>query len=179
MLKRVLIIHGWEASSKDNWFLEEKERLEKLGYEVVVPDMPNTLLPKKDEWVQVIKDSNPDENSILIGHSLGGTAILRYLEETSDKIGKCILVATPIRKLENNEFDSSPIYNFFELDIDYQKIKQNCREFVIINQTNDPFVPLQDGRDLAKYTNGNLKVLEGNNHLCEIDLNLLEECILK
>lgn len=179
MQKRVLIIHGWEASSKDHWFLEEKERLEKLGCEVVVPDMPNTLLPKKNEWMQVIKDFNPDENSILIGHSLGGTAILRFLEEVSDIVGKCILIATPIRKLENEEYDFSPVYGFFEPDIDYQKIKQNCRKFIIINQTDDPWVPLQHGKDLAHYTNGSLKVTQGNDHFDKIDFAMLEEYILK
>ncbi len=29
MKKRVLIIHGWESNSKEHWFLEEKEKLEK------------------------------------------------------------------------------------------------------------------------------------------------------
>jgi hypothetical protein len=179
MARRVLIIHGWEATSKDNWFLEEKARLEKLGYEVVVPDMPNTLEPKKEEWVKVIRDFNPDDNSILIGHSLGGTAILRYLEEASNRVGKCIFVATPIRKPENDKYDVSLIYNFFEPEIDYKKIQKNCKEFVIINQINDPLVPLQDGKDLARYINGNLKIVEGNNHLCEMGLDILEEYILK
>ena len=91
MTKRVLIIHGWESNSREHWFLAEKERLEKLGYEVVVPDMPNTLHPQKEEWVKVIEDFNPDENSILIGHSLGGVTILRYLEIAKNKTRKCIL----------------------------------------------------------------------------------------
>ncbi|MDD5145114.1 MAG: hypothetical protein PHW72_03250 [Candidatus Pacebacteria bacterium] len=45
--KRVLIIHGWESNSKEHWFLEEKNRLEDRGFEVTVPDMPNTFHPKK------------------------------------------------------------------------------------------------------------------------------------
>jgi hypothetical protein len=178
MAKRVLIIHGWEATSKDNWFLEEKERLEAMGYNVTVPDMPNTLNPLKEEWVKVIEDFNPDEDSILIGHSLGGLTILRYLEKALRKVGKCVFVATPIRKLESNEFDSSPIHNFFEPDIDYSMIKKNCVKSIIINQINDPLVPLQDGKDLVKYIGGDLKILEGNNHLCQIDLDYLEEIIL-
>ncbi len=178
MAKKVLIIHGWESNSKEHWFLEEKERLEKLGYGVEVPDMPNTLRPKKEEWVSIIKDFNPDENSILIGHSLGGVAILRYLEEAKNKVGECIFIATPIRKLEREEYDFGPTYNFFESDIDYQKIKQNCREFIIINQTDDPWVPLQHGKDLADYTGGNLKIVEGNDHFDKIDFKLLEKYIL-
>ncbi len=32
MEKRVLIIHGVESNSKEHWFLEEKARLETIGY---------------------------------------------------------------------------------------------------------------------------------------------------
>ena len=125
MAKRVLIIHGWESNSTEHWFLEEKERLERLGYEVIVPDMPNTLHPKKEEWVQVVRDFNPDENSVLIGHSLGGSVILRYLEETATKIGKCIFIATPIKKLGAGY---EGIENFLETDFDWEKIKESSEK---------------------------------------------------
>ncbi len=179
MAKRVLIIHGWESNSKEHWFLEEKERLEKLTYEVVVPDMPNALHPQKEEWLKVIEDFHPDENSILIGHSLGGVAILRYLEEAVNKVGKCIFIATPIRKLKKEDYNFGPTYNFFKPDIDYRKIKQNCKEFIIINQTNDPWVPLQHGKDLANFINAELVIVNGNDHFDKIDFELLEKYILK
>lgn len=175
-MKKVLIIHGWEASSKDHWFLEEKARLEKLGYTVTVPDMPDTFHPKKEEWVKVIKDFDPDENSILIGHSLGGVAILRYLEETTNKVGKCIFIATPIRKLGAGY---EGIKNFLEGDFNWSKIKNSSEKFIIFNQTKDPCVPLQHGKDLADYINGELVAIEGNDHFDKIDFELLEKYILK
>jgi len=178
MEKRVLIIHGWESNSKEHWFLEEKERLEKLGHEVLVPDMPNTFHPKKEEWVKVIEDFAPDDDSILVGHSLGGVSVLRYLERINKKIPKCILMATPIRKLKSSEYDFRPIDNFFEPDFNWEKIKQNCEDFIIINQTKDPWVPLQHGKDLADYIGGRLITIEGDNHFDTIDFSMLEECIL-
>jgi hypothetical protein len=175
MTKRVLIIHGWESNSREHFFLEEKERIEKLGYEVAVPDMPDTLHPKQDEWVQVIKDFNPDENSILIGHSLGGVAVLRYLEKATNKTGKCILIATPIRKLGPGYEGTE---NFLEKDFDWNKIKENAKKFVVFNQTEDPAIPLQQGKDLAKYLDAELVVVKGNDHFDKIDFNLLEKYIL-
>ena len=50
MPKRVLIIHGLESNSREHWFWDEKERLEKFGYKVVVPDMPNSFRPQKEAW---------------------------------------------------------------------------------------------------------------------------------
>lgn len=173
MKKRILIIHGWESNSKEHWFLKEKERLEKLGHEVVVPNMPNTFHPKKEQWVKVIQDFNLDDRSILIGHSLGGTAILRYLEKIDEKIKRCVLIATPIKSLNFKATD-----NFFEPDFNWQKIKQNCEEFFILNQTKDPWVPLQHGEDLASYVNGRLMKIEEDDHFDTIDFALLEKLIL-
>lgn len=178
MKKRILIIHGWESNSREHWFLKEKERLEKLGHTVVVPDMPNTFHPRKEEWVKVIEDFAPGDDSILVGHSLGGVVVLRYLEKIDRKILKCILMATPIRKLKGPDYDFSPTYNFFEPDFDWKKIKQNCKEFIIINQTKDPWVPLEHGEDLAIYVNGNLIKIDGDNHFDTIDFSMLEKCIL-
>ena len=179
MKKRVLIIHGWESNSREHWFLEEKARLEKLNFQVIVPDMPNTFHPKKEEWIKVIENFAPDKNSILIGHSLGGVAILRYLEKINKRIPKCILIATPIRKLKSSDYDFRPIDHFFEPDFNWKKIKQNCKDFVIINQTKDPWVPLQHGRDLADYVNGKLKIVEGDDHFDTIDFFMLEKYILE
>lgn len=173
MKKRVLIIHGWGSNSKEHWFLEEKERLERQGLEVTVPDMPNTHYPKQEEWVRVIEDFSPDENSILIGHSLGGTAILRYLERAEGKVGKCILVATPIRKIGHKEID-----NFFETDFDWEKIKESLGKFVVLNQTEDPWVNPQHGKELANFLGAKLILIEGNNHFDEIDFLSLEKNIL-
>lgn len=176
MSKRVLIIHGWESNSREHWFLAEKERLEKLGYEVFVPDMPNTLHPQKEEWVKVIEDFNPDENSILIGHSLGGVAMLRYLEIADKKVGECVFIATPIKKLGAGY---EGIENFLEGDFNWNKIKGNAEKLIVFNQTEDPAVPIQHGKDLANFINTELVIVEDDDHFDKIDFELLEKYILK
>ena len=179
MKKRILIIHGWESNSREHWFLEEKARLKKLGYEVTVPDMPDTFHPKQEEWVKVIEDFAPDENSILIGHSLGGVTILRYLERTNKKLSKCILIATPVRKLKRPDYNFEPIDHFFEPDFDWKKIKKSSEKFIVLNQTKDPWVDPPHGRDLAKNLGVELILIEGNDHFDKIDFELLEKHILK
>ncbi len=176
MKKRVLIIHGVESNSREHWFLEEKARLNKLGYDVAVPDMPNSFHPRKKEWVKVIEELNPDKNSILIGHSLGGTAVLRYLEKSKNRVETSILMATPIRKL-GPEFKM--IENFLESVFNWEKIKESSEKFVVFNQTEDPAVPLQHGKDLQRYLKAELVVVEGNDHFDRINFDLLEKYILK
>ena len=95
MKKRVLIIHGWESNSREHWFLEEKARLEKLGFQVIVPDMPNTFHPKKEEWIKVIENFAPDKNSILIGHSLGGLITLDFALKYPEMLS-AVVVSSPL-----------------------------------------------------------------------------------
>lgn len=174
MKKRILIIHGWESNSKEHWFQEAKAGLEKLNYKVLAPDMPNAFSPKKEEWVKIIEDFNPDENSILIGHSLGGTAILRYLEKAAGRAGQCIFIATPIRKTEYEE-----INNFFEPDFDWKKIKENSDKFAVLNQKGDMTVNYREGKELAGHLKAEFILIEGNDHFDKIDFSLLEKIILK
>ena len=175
-MKRVLIIHGWESNSREHWFWAEKERLEKLGYEVIVPDMPDTLHPKKEDWVKTIEDFNPDKDSILIGHSLGGVAILRYLEMANKKIGKCIFIATPIKNLGPG-YDG--IENFLKSSFNWEKIREKAEKLVVFNQTEDPAVPLKHGKDLASFINAELVIVEGNDHFDKINFDLLEKYIFE
>lgn len=172
--KRVLILHGWESNSREHWFREEKQRLERLGHEVLVPDMPNSFCPKQSDWVKVIEMFKPDGNSILIGHSLGGVAVLRYLEKAKTRVSKAILIATPIRKLGQGY---EPIENFLDVEFDWEKIKQSAGQLVVINQTEDDAVPLQHGKDLVRRVNGELVVVKGSDHFDTIDFVLLERHI--
>ena len=172
LMKKALIIHGWESHSRDHWFQEEKSILESLGYMVEVPDMPNTFHPKKDEWVKVIEDFDPDENSVLIRHSLGAPAILRYLEKAKKKVGKAFLLAGFSKPLGT---DFEAVTNFVQEPFDWDKITANAGQFIIINQKDDPYVPIDAGKEAADKTEGKFVLVEGNNHFDKMDLNLINK----
>jgi len=168
----ILIIHGFESNSKEHWFMRFKEKFEKLGYKVFVPDMPGAFFPKKDEWIKRISDFKPDGNWILIGHSLGGDAILRYLEIADKKVAEVLLIATPY---ESMKFGA--IENFFEKGFDWDAIKNKSDKIIVINEDNDPAVPLEHGRQLSRQLGCQLIVRPGYVHFDKIDINLLERLI--
>ncbi len=134
--------------------------------------MPNSFNPRKEEWIRVVEEFSPDKSSILIGHSLGGSTILRYLEKAENKVAKCILIAVPIKKLGP---DFKVIENFLEGDFNWEKIRKSSEKFIVFNQTDDPHVPLQHGKDLANYIAAKLVIVEGNDHFDKIDFELLEK----
>jgi len=170
--KKILILHGWDASATDHWFPLAKEMFEKEGFKVYVPEMPGGYFPKKNDWVKVIEKFEPDDHWILIGHSLGGVAILRYLEKVIKPIGQAILVAVPFEPMS-----FKPIENFFLDEFDWEKIRENCPKFDIVNESKDSVIPVEYGQKFADKLKGKLHILPGYSHFHSIDLDFLKGLI--
>lgn len=67
------------------------------------------------------------------------------------------------------------IENFLEGGFNWEKIRESSEKFIVFNQTEDPAVPLQHGKDLSDYLDGELIIVEGNDHFDKIDFELLEK----
>jgi len=82
MIMKVMIIPGnGNTDISDNWFPYVKKGLEVIGIEVIAKNMPDAKLARRKYWIPFIeKNLGGEEDSILIGHSSGAVAILRYLE---------------------------------------------------------------------------------------------------
>ena len=180
-MKRALIIHGFGSNSREHWFQEEKVTLEKMGYQVTVPDMPHASEPVKEEWLEVVRKFKPSESDILIGHSLGAPTILRYLEEAENKVGKVFLLsafAEDLNPFSEDKHTFDDINNFIvDTPFDWNKIKKNCDEFYVIHETNDPYVPKECGMRVAQNLSGNLVLCEGDCHFDKLDLTLINDSL--
>ena len=185
--RKILILHGWESAPQEHWFWKAKEKFEKAGAEVFVPKMPGAYFPKKEEWLKVVADYHPDENWTLIGHSLGGVAVLKYLESATENIHQTILIATPAEPMKFN-----PIANFFTRPpslrsgvsgqaggFEYQNIKQRAGQIDIITEDDDPVVPLDHAKILAKNLDAKLHIHRGYTHCDILDLDFLQSILLK
>ena len=77
-----------------------KQRYKMLSkYEVLTPQMPSPETPRYAAWRSRLEESLAmlDDKSILVGHSLGGSVLLKYLsEETYQKsVSALFIVAAP------------------------------------------------------------------------------------
>jgi len=162
-MKRVIIIHCWDGYPNYCWYPNTKKELENKGYEVIIPEMPETNLPKFNDWLSELQKvaGKPNEDLYLIGHSLGCITILRYLEglKKDEKIGGAILVAGFTDNLGYKEIKS-----FFETPIDFEKIKNHCSNFVAIHSDNDPYVSLKEGDIFEKELGAKLIVKHNMGH---------------
>ncbi|MCK9438481.1 alpha/beta fold hydrolase [Patescibacteria group bacterium] len=146
-MKKVYIIHSWGADSKSDWIPWLKKELENKDFEIHTPDMPETDEPIIEKWVGKLEEllPNPDENCILIGHSIGCQTIMRYLQNLDNKkIDKIVLVA-PWFNLKGLENEELPIAKpWLETLIDFDKVKEATKDIVCLFSDNDPVVPVED-----------------------------------
>ena len=166
-MKRVFIIHGYTGYPDKNWFPWLKRELEKLGVEVSVPALPNTNSPQLGEWLPYLKKTvgAPDEETYLVGHSLGCPTILRYLQSLDDgqKVGGALLVAgfaEPLVQLP--ELDS-----FTEGEWNDAKVRAGANKLTIMNSDDDPAVPYVNGEHVRDRFKAKLITVHNAGHINE------------
>lgn len=163
----VFIIHGIGGSPSENWFPWLKAELEKLGCRVFVPQMPNPENPKLESWLDAFEGYKPQlENSIVIGHSLGVAFLLTLIERLDKPIKAAFFVAGFTTPLDNPEFDELTGI-FVERRFDWSRIRRNCGSFYVISSDDDPYVPLEQGRSIARNLKTELIVLKNARHMNE------------
>ena len=163
----VFIIHGSYGSPEENWFPWLEEKIEELGHKAIVPRFPTPDGQSLENWKKVFKtyESRVSNNTVFIGHSLGPAFILSILERINRYVKSCFFVAGFTRELGNPDFDK--VNKTFYKDFNWTKIKQNCSRFYVFHSDNDPYVPLAQGRELAKNLGVELIVVENAGHFNE------------
>ena len=162
----IFIFHGTEGHPQENWFPWLKGELEKKGYKVFVPQFPSPpIVPAKIfEWFDVLKnyEKHIDENSIVIGHSLGGVFLLRVLERLEHPIKTAVFVGAPIGIDPILNYDRDNQFSGFNFN--WEKIRSNAKNFVVFHSDNDPYVGLENGKELARRLGVELSFIPGAGH---------------
>jgi predicted alpha/beta hydrolase family esterase len=143
-IKRAFIVHRWGGTPGADWYPWLKKELEKKGFKVEVPTMPNTSEPKINDWVSHLKKvvGKLDNETYFVGHSIGCQAIMRFLEKEDydGKLGNVVFVAGwfKLNNLEGKEVEAiaSP---WMDTPIDFNKIKPKLSKLSVFLSTNEPY----------------------------------------
>lgn len=149
-MQTAYIVHGWDGSPKEPMLMWLKTMLIKRGYAVVVPEMPDPATPRIAPWVETLQERvRSGEETVLVAHSIGCQAALRFLEgmPQGSGIADLVLIAPWLtlseqKMQEEGEAVREIARPWMETPINLAKVKQHARHITAIFSDNDPYVPL-------------------------------------
>lgn len=161
-MNNAIILHGTGCTPNSYWLGGIAVYLEKKGYEVWAPQLPDPDTPNLKKWLPlVLKRGKFNKNTILIGHSAGCPLILSILEKIGTPINKAILVAGYWRMIDK---DDNPL--ILQKNYDWKKIKTNVKDIIFINSSDDPWgCDHKQGMEMFEKLGGTLIVREGEGHM--------------
>ncbi|MDZ7611905.1 MAG: leucine--tRNA ligase [Candidatus Moranbacteria bacterium] len=186
---KALLIHGFEADGESNWFLSLKKQLEEQGFEVFNPSMPKSEHPELENWLEALQPylDKLNENSIIVGHSLGSKAALHLLGKTHKKVSKLFLVASAIGNPKRNwdnvrekmpGADVESLQKFWQAEIDWESVNQSVDSSYIILSKDDPVIDPEHYK-VAKLKDKKIEIWEGFKHFSKKRVPELEKYILE
>lgn len=178
-MKTAIILHGKPskegyydsdrgAQSNEHWLPWIQRQLLLKDYLAQNPELPESYDPNYKKWLSVFERFDVDENTILIGHSRGGTFLIRWLSENKVKTDKVALVAPSLKqdkKLEHGFFD-------FEIDKDFPSRtkgvtvfhstddKEGIKETVDFLKKNTEGINYQEFTDKGHFTFNDMGTVE-------------------
>lgn len=162
--QHAFVFHGYGATPEDHWFGWLAAELGHKGIPAAVPALPNPLDPKPHSWEKAVGDAlgRPDEGWIVVAHSLGCLAVLRYLQSLPGnwRLGTLVLVSgftEPLPALP--ELD-----DFVGDGCDVSGLADRVGRIIVIRSDNDALVPPAHTGRLAERLGVSARVVPGAGH---------------
>lgn len=174
---KAIIIHGWGGSPLINWMPWLAKELRAKGIKVETPSMPNTEAPEIQHWVEKLASViGEDENTVLIGHSIGCQTIMRYLANVDKKVKGVLFVAGWFTLNDIHDPQETEIARpWVETKFDIDTFKQNAGKIISIFSDDDPYVSEENWKRFEEF--GNIIVLNGKGHIDDPAPEILESAL--
>lgn len=159
---RIILAHGYKSGPELNFFPWLALALRARGFEVVCPQLPDPENPDPEAWTQALLEvSSPlDKETIIVGHSLGGAAVLRLIEaaEARTTPHAVVLIATPWM-IRDERFRG-----FFMSELDFEVLMWRASKFIVLHAKDDPIIPFEHGKKLAGALHARFVEAESGGH---------------
>lgn len=160
---RIILIHGYKANSKSHFLPWLQDKLHAKGHEVIVPDLPDSENPDPESWTKYLVEEVGvlDSETIIVGHSLGATEALRFLEAAEARsTPKGVLLVSPPWTIKNEKFQG-----FFLSELDFDVLMWKANSFTIIHSKDDDVIPFDHAQKYADVLHAKLvERNEGEGH---------------
>jgi len=165
-MKKAAIIHGTKGSPDGNWFRSVAAELEADGFKTCIPQFPTPEGQSLEAWLEHFKSKvgDLDQNSLVIGHSIGAVFALRLLERLKAPIHTAVFVAGFTGPLGLPDYDPLNA-TFVAGSFNWSRIRTNAGNLICLNGDKDPYVPFEQGKEIADSLGAENLVIEGGGHL--------------
>ncbi len=146
-----------------------KQSLEERGYAVTCPIIKGVWKARYEEWRDVLNQLTITEDTILVGLSAGGYALLRWLGETGTRVKKVILVAPGSKSISNvtdrakmpyeDEFYAYEVTRGLKDQIDEQVVIIVSSDDEVVGRSYEGYVPILDARVIRLENKGHFSFL--------------------
>ena len=162
------IIHGSPATDEEpvseyagHFMPWLKRELDSRGIDTKIVLMPEPWKPQYDKYLKVFSKLDVNEDIILVGHSSGGTFLIRWLSELDVRIKKLVIVAPWIIAPKGDKFREA----FYDFSIN-EDIRNRVKEIVFFTSNNEE----KDGKIsleiLHNAIGGKIISLNNRGHYC-------------
>lgn len=160
---KAILIHGnGGCTAADSWLPWMERELITLGVDVINHTFPDNVKARAEVWLPYLESLDADADTILIGHSSGAVAAMRYAE-THQLLGS-VLVSVCYTDL-GDAFEAASGY--YREPWQWQRIREHQQWMAIFHSTDDPLIPVAEARHVAKQLKCSYFELTGRGHFSD------------
>lgn len=174
-MSKAIMIHGNGGSTAyEGWFPSVQRELEQAGLEVICRTFPDNVKARAKYWLPYIDELGADEHTILIGHSSGAVAAMRYAE-THRLLGSVLVGAcyTDLGEAEER------VSGYYDAPWDWEAIKRHQQWILQYASPDDPYIPVAEARHIQKHLGTKYFELPKRGHFEDREFPELTKTVLK
>ncbi len=170
-MRRIILVHGYGATPHLYWFPWLARELEARGHAVIMPTLSEPFRPDLHTWISELQTAigEFDENTIVVAHSLGNSAVARMLQDASPGV-MCrayIAVAPLILERYGKLFPT-----FFEKPIDASRLVAHAGKISVLHDPADRWAPISNGKFLQQACGARLIECPGQHHFNNLNSSM-------
>lgn len=157
---KIIFVHGnGGGNANDQWLPATAKAFERLGCQVINKTFPDNEIAHENIWIPHLEKLGADKDTIIIGHSSGAVAAMRYAEK--HQIAGSVLIGACYTDLgDETERESG----YYDKPWGWNDIKKNQAWIIQFASTDDPYIPIEEARHIHEKLNSEYHEFNDRGH---------------